>query len=261
MGNDRRGRGWETMSEMETRETRERLAAAREAALAAGAMLLERHGFHVEHKAENDYVTDMDRASERMIVSALRERFPEDGFLGEEYGASGDRDGVWVIDPIDGTTNFMLRGEVEVGVVYAPALNELYNAVKGGGAFMNGKPIRVSGVGAPRDAVAAMSFAHRHPEAAARIMPRLAALLPQINDYRRMGSAAFDLCCVACGRVDAYFEPKLYLYDIAAGVLIAREAGGVVTGWKGGADCLVSGDVMATNGLLHDFFFERMRLD
>ena len=92
-------------------------------------------------------------------------------------------------------------------------------------------------------------------------MPQLAALLLEVNDFRRMGSAAFDLCCVACGRTEAFFEAKLELYDIAAGVLIVREAGGKVTGWRGGADCLVSGNVMATNGLMHDFFYDRLRLD
>ena len=82
-----------------------------------------------------------------------------------------------------------------------------------------------------------------------------------MNDFRRLGSAAFDLCCVACGRTEAFFEPCLHIYDIAAGVLMVREAGGRVTGWKNGPDCLVSGHVMATNGLLHEFFFERLRLD
>ena len=251
-----------------------RLEAAREAALKAGDMLLERHSFHVENKAAHDYVTDMDRASERLIVSALRERFPEDGFYGEEYGVSEKKDGMWVIDPIDGTTNFikniplysisiayMLNGELEAGVVYAPALHEMFTAVKGGGAFLNGKPIRVSDVSEPRDAVAAMSFVHRYPELFARMLPQLADLLRQINDLRRLGSAAFDLCCVACGRTEAFFEPRLHLYDIAAGVLIVKEAGGKVTGWKNGPDCLVSGDTMASNGLLHDFFYERLLLD
>ena len=251
-----------------------RLEAAKEAALKAGQMLRERHGFHVEHKAENDYVTDMDRASEKMIVSMLSDRFPEDGFYGEEYGVTEQRDGMWVIDPIDGTTNYvkniplytisiayMYRGELEVGVVYAPALDEMYEAARGGGAFMNGRPIHVSTVSEPRDAVAAMSFLHRHPEASKKVMPQLASLILEVNDFRRMGSAAFDLCCVACGRVEAYFEAKLYLYDIAAGVLIVREAGGKATGWQNGPDCLVSGDVIATNGLMHDFFYGRLRLD
>ena len=251
-----------------------RLEAAREAAEQAGKMLLERHAFHIENKAAKDFVTDMDRASEAMIISALRARFPEDGFFAEETGISEQRDGMWVIDPIDGTTNFikniplytisiayMRGGEVEVGVVYAPALNEMYTAMKGGGAFMNGKPIHVSDVAEPVRAIVSTSFVHRNPDVSAKVMPQFTALMPKINDFRRMGSAAFDLCCVACGRVDAFFEAKLNLYDIAAGVLIAREAGGRVTGWKNGPDCLVSGDVMASNGLLHEFFLNSMNLD
>ena len=250
-----------------------RLEAAEEAARRAGEMLLERRDFHIENKAAKDFVTDMDRASEEMIISSLHARFPEDGFFAEESGISERKDGMWVIDPIDGTTNFILNfplytisiaymrgGEIEVGVVYAPALDEMYTAVKGGGAFRNGKPIHVSDQANPSGAIVSTSFVHRTPDISAKIMPQFVALMPEINDFRRTGSAAFDLCCVACGRVDAFFEPKLNLYDIAAGVLIAREAGGRVTGWKNGPDCLVSGDIMATNGLLHDFFMDRMRL-
>ncbi len=255
-------------------DTHLRLEAAVEAARKAGAMLLERHSFHIENKAAKDFVTDMDRASERMIVEALRARFPEDGFYGEEYGVSEKKDGMWVIDPIDGTTNFiknfplysisvayMRGGEIEAGVVYAPALGELFTAEKGGGAFLNGRPIHVSGVSDPAQAVAAMSFIHRVPEVARKVLPQLCELVLQVNDFRRTGSAAFDLCCVACGRLEAFFEPRLHLYDIAAVVLILREAGGVATGWKNGADCLVSGDVMASNGLMHDFFRDRLLLD
>ncbi len=251
----------------------ERLEAACEAARRAGAMLREKHSVHVELKASKDFVTDMDRASERMIISYLRERFPEDGFCGEEGGVTDSRDGMWVIDPIDGTTNFiraiplytisigyMYRGELEAGAVYAPALDEMFTATRGGGAFLNGRPIHVSRETDPERVVASMSFVHRVPAVRDKVLPQLTALLRQVNDFRRMGSAAFDLCCVACGRVDAFFEPELHIYDIAAGVLIVREAGGVATGWPGGADCLESGNVIASNGLLHGFFTDRLTL-
>ena len=251
-----------------------KLEAAVEAARLAGAMLLERHSFHIENKAAKDFVTDMDRASERMIIDALRARFPEDGFYGEEYGVSEKKDGMWVIDPIDGTTNFikniplytisiayMYQGELEAGAVYAPALGEMFTAERGGGAFLNGKPIHVSDVSDPLQAVASMSFIHRVPEVARKVLPQICSLALQVNDLRRLGSAAFDLCCVACGRLEAFFEPRLHLYDIAAGTLIVREAGGMVTGWKNGPDFLVSGDVMASNGLMHDFFRDRLLLD
>ena len=255
-------------------DTQMRLEAAQDAARKAGAMLLERHSFHIENKAAKDFVTDMDKASEKMIIDALHARFPEDGFYGEETGVSEKKAGMWVIDPIDGTTNFikniplytisiayMYEGELEVGVVYAPALGEMFTAKKGGGAFLNGKPIHVSSVTDPVQAVAAMSFIHRVPEVAKKVLPQLCELVLQVNDFRRMGSAAFDLCCVACGRLEAFFEPCLHIYDIAAGVLIVREAGGTATGWKNGPDCLVSGDVMASNGLMHDFFRDRLLLD
>jgi len=252
-----------------------RLEAAQDAARRAGAMLIERHSFHIENKAAKDFVTDMDRASERMIIDALSERFPGDGFYAEESGVSEEKDGMWVIDPIDGTTNFiknlplytisiayMQRGEVEVGVVYAPALGEMFTAVRGGGAFLNGRPIHVSSVSEPLQAVASMSFVHRVPEIARRVLPQMMGrMIYEVNDFRRLGSAAFDLCCVACGRVEAFFEPCLHIYDIAAGVLIVREAGGMATGWKNGPDCLVSGNVLASNGILHDFFRDRLLLD
>ena len=249
-----------------------RLNAAVEAARHAGAMLRGERDFHVENKSAKDFVTEADRASEQMIISELSARYPEDGFYGEEGGVREKREGMWVIDPIDGTTNFikniplytisiayMRSGEVLAGVVYAPALDEMFTAVKGGGAFLNGKPIHVSSVSDPGSAVVSMSFAARVPDVSRRLMGLLASILPEVNDFRRMGSAAFDLCSVACGRVDAYFEPCLNIYDIAAGVLIVREAGGRVSGWQD-EDCLKTGHVVAAPAQLYDFFHERLKL-
>ena len=250
----------------------DRLNAAMTAARYAGAMLRSRRDFHVENKSAKDFVTDADRASEQMIISELSTSYPEDGFYGEEGGVRKKSDGMWVIDPIDGTTNFikniplytisiayMHKGEPVVGVVYAPALDEMFSAVKCGGAFLNGQAIHVSDECDPGRAVTAMSFAARVPDVSKRLMALLSAILPEINDFRRMGSAAFDLCCTACGRVDAYFEPSLNLYDIAAGVLIAREAGGRVSGWQD-EDCLITGNVIAAPPQLYDFFHDRLHL-
>lgn len=250
----------------------DRLSAAMEAARHAGAMLRGRRDFHVENKSAKDFVTDADRASEQMIIAELSARYPEDGFYGEEGGVRKKSEGMWVIDPIDGTTNFIkniplytisiayLRaGDVVAGAVYAPALDEMFSAVKGGGAFLNGKPIHVSDAADPGSAVVAMSFAARVPDASKKLMGLLAEILPEVNDFRRMGSAAFDLCCVACGRVDAYFEPCLNLYDIAAGTLIVREAGGCVGGWQD-EDCLITGNVVAAPPRLYGFFHDRLRL-
>ena len=258
---------------MDERELMLRVDAAMAAARLSGRTLRRRPAFHTENKAPKDFVTDMDRASERTIIEALSARFPDDGFFGEEGGLRREAKGMWVIDPIDGTTNFVkniptytisiayvVEGEVLAGVVYAPALDEMYSAVVGGGARCNGAPIRVSDVSEPYSAVIGVSFVHNVPEVSARVRPQLMALVPQVNDLRRLGSAAFDLCCVACGRLDGFVEPCLKLYDVAAGVLIAREAGATVTGWDEGDDPLKSGNIMASNGLMHPFLSRRLTL-
>ena len=250
-----------------------RLDAAQAAARLSGRMLTRRPSFHIENKAPRDFVTDMDRLSERTIIETLQARFPEDGFFGEEGGLRRQARGMWVIDPIDGTTNFVkdiptytisiayvVEDDIKVGVVYAPALDEMYTAVKGGGAFRNGAPVHVSDVSDPMSAVIGVSFVHNVPEVSARVRSQLMSLLTQVNDLRRLGSAAFDLCSVACGRLDGFVEPCLKLYDVAAGVLILREAGGIVTGWDEGEDPLKTGSIMASNGLLHDFLFQRFTL-
>ncbi|MDO4740346.1 MAG: inositol monophosphatase family protein [Eubacteriales bacterium] len=224
----------------------ERLAAAQSAARKAGEYLLSRPSFSVMHKLANDYVTEADQTSESIIRSELLSRFPDDGFFGEESGESAGAGGRWIVDPIDGTANFICdlplytisiayeeAGEIVVGCVFCPRLDEMYTAVKGQGAFLNGEPIRPSQKTVLRDAIVGMSFAARYEDAKARMLPLLPALLRGVSDLRRLGSAALDLCLVACGRYDAFLELHLFLYDIAAGMLIAREAGAVVSGWPG----------------------------
>lgn len=245
----------------------ERMKLAAEAALAAGKMLREYTDLHVDRKARNDYVTDADRASEALIRKILLEACPEDGFFGEESGVSGDQaQGQWVVDPIDGTTNFihgihpytisigyMREGQPVAGAVYAPITDELFTAYKGGGAFLNGKPIHVSGTTEPSACILGMSFAHRNAVYAKRMFELIPKLAMKINDMRRLGSAAYDLCNVACGRYDAFIELNLNLYDISAGVLMVREAGGCVSGWPDGEDCLITGDTMASTPALYDW--------
>lgn len=250
-----------------------RLALAVRAAREAGEMLRQGGQIKVERKAWHDYVTDMDRESERMIREMLLSECPQDGFLGEEGGQiAGEREGQWIVDPIDGTTNF-IRGlpaysisiayrrhsEFVIGVVYAPALDELFTAHLGGGAFLNGRPIRASRVETPEEAVAGMSFAHRNRVDALRMLDLLPGLTASLGDMRRMGSAAYDLCCVAAGRLDAFFELGLHLYDIAAGIAILTEAGGRVSGWPGEADAATTGNILATNGPLHAWFQSALR--
>lgn len=242
----------------------EKFQLAQDAAQKAGAYLLSHRTFTVQTKAHHDFVTECDRASERLIRETIMEKCPEDGFLGEEYGETSGKSGRWIVDPIDGTTNFIKNlplytvsiayeqdGVMQLGVVYCPPLNELYAARRGQGATMNGSPIRVSAVSDPGDAVVSMGFAHRNLRDSARTHRLLPAMIRELSDLRRMGSAAYDLCCVASGRCDGYFELGICLYDFAAGRLMVEEAGGRVTGWPGEADCSVTGNVLASNGLLH----------
>lgn len=244
---------------------REKAQLAERAARASGEML-EHHGdFRVRRKSENDFVTEMDFKSESLIREVLLGACPEDQFFGEETGGAAGGHGRWVVDPIDGTVNFMrgqrmytisiayeLEGELVVGCVYCPGTDELFLAVKGEGATLNGHPIRVSTVSDIRNAIVNMGFGHRDPAKLTATMAVFPRLLEQISDVRRTGSAAYDLCCMAAGRCDAFMELGLGLYDYAAGFVVLREAGGRLTGWHAGEDGLASGNILGSNGLLHD---------
>jgi myo-inositol-1(or 4)-monophosphatase len=189
-----------------------------------------------------DLVTEMDRASEQLIVSMIEAERPDDGILGEEGTSRQGTNGVrWLIDPIDGTTNYVYRhplfsvsigvqvDEVTVaGAVNAPMIGDLYTGVLGGGAFRNGHPIRVSEQTQLSHSLIGTGFAYI-PEIRAIQGQRLAYMLPRIREIRRGGSAAIDLCFVADGRLDAYFEDGLQPWDECAGLLIAAEAGAVHT--------------------------------
>jgi len=247
---------------------REKMELAVRAAYAAGAMLKQYRNLHIDRKSKNDYVTDADRASEKLIRGMVLGTCPEDGFYGEESGVEGgNKRGMWVVDPIDGTTNFihhippytisvgyMMDGQPVAGAVYAPLTDEMFCACKDGGAYLNGKPIRVSDTTDPQSCVLGMSFAHRNPECSARMFELIPRLLPKINDMRRLGSAAYDLCCVAAGRSEGFMELGLSLYDYAGGYVILTEAGGKLTGWESGEDGLKVGNILASNGVLHETF-------
>lgn len=244
---------------------REKAQLAEKAARASGEMLLKHPHTPAYHKAENDFVTEMDIASEHLIRSILLGECPEDGFFGEEEGGNVTADGRWIVDPIDGTSNFFkgellytisiayeLHGELVVGCVYCPPTGEMWIGVKGEGATLNGKPIHVSSEATPRNAFLHMSFCHRVPQANAYVMECLKTITREYSDLRRTGSAAYDLCSVASGRCEGFFELYLHIYDIAAGVVILREAGGLVSGWKENDNALVSGHILATNGKIHE---------
>ncbi len=193
-----------------------------------------------------DMVTEFDEACEALIAGGLRAARPDDAVMGEEGTADGGSSGItWLVDPIDGTTNFLYdlpgwavsiaaadaEGTV-VGVVAVPTLGETYTAVRGRGAWRNGRPIRVGSVARLDDALVATGFgydaARRRRQAAL-----LTTVMPAVRDVRRLGAASVDLCHVACGRVDAYFEEGLGPWDLAAGALVAREAGAVTIDFAG----------------------------
>lgn len=250
---------------------REKAVLAEKAARAAGELLLSHPHTPARHKSENDFVTEMDIASEKLIRSILLGACPEDGFFGEEEGGNETADGRWIVDPIDGTANFFkgellytvsiayeLHGELVVGCVHCPPTGEIWIGVKGEGATYNGEPIHVSDESVPRNAFLHMSFCHRVDWANEYMMDRLKDITKAYSDLRRTGSAAYDLSCVAMGRCEAFFELCLHIYDIAAGVVILREAGGMVSAWKKDEDPLVSGHILATNGKIHSHLQEML---
>lgn len=244
---------------------REKALLAEKAARAAGELLMNHPHTPARHKAENDFVTEMDLASEKLIQSILLGACPEDGFYGEEGGGNETASGRWIVDPIDGTSNFFkgellytvsiayeLHGELAVGCVFCPPTNEIWVGVKGEGATMNGQPIHVSDQAVPRESFLHMSFCHRVPWANAYVMERLKTITRSYSDLRRTGSAAYDLCSIASGRCEGFFELCLHIYDVAAGIVILKEAGGMTTGWLPGDDGLKSGHILASNGKIHE---------
>lgn len=227
----------------------ELLALAEETARRAGELLSKRpESFDINQKSSTrDFATHMDHASEELIVQALLAARPEDGIIGEEGANRESKSGItWVIDPIDGTVNYFYNlpgwnisiaakddDGVLVGVVFAPTLNSLWRASRGGGAFLNNRPIHVSNSDSLGDSLIATGFSY-DPETRVLQGKKIAELIPKVRDIRRNGAAAVDLCHVASGAVDGYFESGLKEWDLAAGGLIAREAGALVTG-PGGA--------------------------
>ena len=210
-----------------------------------------------------DMLSEVDEACERLIVAGIRAARPDDGILSEEGAAADSTSGVrWVIDPIDGTTNYLYGhpgyaisiaverdGDAIAGVVHDPLHGERFTATRGGGARRNGEPIGVSAETEPGSALVATGFGYT-PEGRTRQAEALARLIGSIRDIRRMGAAAVDLCSVACGRVDAFFERGLNHWDLAAGELIASEAGAIVSSIEGGPPR--SGSVLAAPPALHE---------
>jgi myo-inositol-1(or 4)-monophosphatase len=214
-----------------------------------------------------DLVTEVDRACEEWIVAAIRRERPHDDILAEEGGAHADAGAEWrwVIDPLDGTVNFAHgypcfcvsigvehRGARTVGVVYEPLRDELFEAVRGRGARRNGRPISVSKEARFGRALFATGFAYDVHDAERDNVAHFARVVKSAGGVRRDGSAAIDLCYVACGRFDGYWELKLHAWDVAAGILIVEEAGGRVTDLAGAAPPASGSEIASSNGLVHD---------
>lgn len=253
-----------------------RLDVAIEAAKKAGKLILQLPSFEVSAKGRNDFVTNADMMAERAIIEHIQASFSDDSFYGEETGhsseqvATSNKAGRWIIDPIDGTTNYIRgiphyaisiayeqnEGEPLIGVVFNPVQNELYTAVKGEGAFLNGKPIHASRIVEPKEAATIISPPLRVHSRVEEYFDILKPLFYATTDFWNFGSAALNMCYVAAGRFECYFEYEIYYYDIAAGLIILSEAGGK-TDWLPKPDQNVCRyDVLATNGLMHTWYKE-----
>lgn len=243
------------------------------AAMKAARSLLRDFG-EVEHlqvskKGPADFVSHADRAAERILKEELARARPHFAFVMEEAGeepppAGGAAKGRWIIDPLDGTTNFLHaiphfaislaaeeKGRVVAAVVYDPVRDELFWAQRGGGAFLNDQRLRVSARQKLEEALVATGIPFAGHGEHERFLAELAAIMPRVAGIRRFGSAALDLAYVAAGRYDAFWEHGLNLWDIAAGALIVQEAGGLVSDHAGLPRALETGEILATNGHLH----------
>ena len=214
----------------------------------------------VREKAANDFVTEVDKEAEQIIIRTLLEAYPKHSILAEESGASGDSEYQWIIDPLDGTTNFLhgfpqyaisialaQKGVITQAVVYDPNRNDLFVASRGRGAYLNDKRLRVSRRTRLQDCLIGTGFPFRRGDNFQRYMKMFETLMPLCAGLRRPGSAALDLCYVAAGYYDAFFETGLSPWDIAAGSLIVTEAGGLVGNFTGEADFLHQRECLAAS--------------
>lgn len=228
-----------------------------------------------DHKGAKDLVTEADLGSEKVIIESIRKFYPDHAILAEESGISeGNPEARWIIDPLDGTTNyahqlglfgvsiaFEAEGAVRVGIVLNPVTGELFTAVQGQGARLNGRPIHVSNTGLISESLLVTGFAYNIHEIFPQVMHRFAACQSASQGVRRLGSASLDLCFLACGRFEGYWEQNLKPWDTAAGFLIAREAGAQITDFSGSAYSIYGNEILATNGRIHTEMLELLKVD
>lgn len=243
----------------------------------SGGRVLLRYFDHVDaleitSKGVNDFVSEVDRNAEQAIIEVLRQTYPDHAILAEESGTTEGNDYQWVIDPLDGTTNYLhgfpqfavsialkYRGRLEVGVVYNPLSEEMFTACRGSGALLNDRKIRVSNRKDLKGALLGTGFPFRDFQHIDAYMGMFKDLCSQTAGIRRPGSAALDFAYVAAGRLDGFWELGLSEWDFAAGALLIREAGGLVTDIAGGEQYLKTGNVIAGNVKLHNALLRTIR--
>jgi len=262
------------------------LKIAIEAVKEAGKIQEEKFGenFKIEHKGEINLVTEVDYQCEKAIIDIIKRDYPEHEILTEEAGSvkglppshspltkGGQMEGKykWIIDPLDGTTNYAhsypcfcasvgleIDGEIVAGAVYNPMIDELFTSIKGEGAYLNGNRIRVSKIGDINKSLLATGFPYDIRESKENNLNHFCNFAVRAQAIRRPGSAVLDLCYLAAGRFDGFWELKLYPWDMAASSLIVKESGGMITDFKGSEFSIYKGEMLASNGLIHKEMIE-----
>jgi myo-inositol-1(or 4)-monophosphatase len=224
---------------------------------------------HIDQKGKNDYASEVDRMAEREIINIVKAAFPEHAILAEESGKHKGNDFVWVIDPLDGTTNFLhgfpqyavsialkYKGRLEVGVVYDPLRDELFTARRGGGAMLNNRRLRVTNQISLKGALIGTGFPFKTDKHLDAYLGMFRALTTDCAGIRRAGAAALDLAYVAAGRLDGFWEIGVMEWDVAAGILLIKEAGGVITDFSFNDNYLESGNVIAGSPKMHQLMYQ-----
>ncbi|UCH80876.1 MAG: inositol monophosphatase [Nitrospiraceae bacterium] len=255
---------------MHPKQKSEFLGTAFRAAMLAGDLILENLGklskkdIHI--KDTSDFVTRVDKESEDLILSTIKKKHPGHQFLAEETIKDDEHTEYrWIIDPLDGTTNFIhgypvfsisialeYKGTIILGLVHDPLREEIFTAEKGNGAFLNGHPVHISSINDLGNSLIATGFPFRNRDMIDRYLALFKNVFNQVSDIRRAGSAALDFAHLACGRCDGFFELGLSPWDMAAGSILITEAGGVVSDFGGGPDYLKTGNIVASTPMLHD---------